>query len=101
MEEFGGAMRRVDVNDAPTLAHHDCAMFALNAGKHVFIEKPIAKHLARSTEIADAPETTGSVQIKAWSTSTRHSWRCAGPGAAVFIETHRLATFDAREQMSA
>ena len=37
-------IQAVDVVDivTPTLSHHDCAKEAIMAGKHVFIEKPIA-----------------------------------------------------------
>ena len=35
----------------PTLYHHQNAINAINQGKHIFIEKPIANSVAEANEI--------------------------------------------------
>lgn len=48
----------------PTLAHHECAMQALDAGKHVFIEKPIANTLEEARQLVARAQATGrKVQV--------------------------------------
>ncbi len=44
-------IRAVDIC-APTLAHHDLAIAALRAGKHVLCEKPFARTAAQAREMA-------------------------------------------------
>ena len=43
----------VDVVDivTPTLSHHDCAKEAMEAGRHVFIEKPISNTVEEAEEL--------------------------------------------------
>lgn len=82
----------------PTLAHHACAMAALTAGRHVFIEKPITHTLAEAHELVrEAKERGLKVQVG-------HVERFNPAFTSVqpllhepmFIETHRLAQFDPR-----
>ena len=46
-------LAEVDVVDivTPTMVHHQMAIQCLNAGKHVFIEKPITQTVAQAEEI--------------------------------------------------
>lgn len=44
---------------SPTFAHHDIALAALEAGKHVLCEKPIASTLQDAVAMADAAERSG------------------------------------------
>src|SRR5690606_33275957 len=37
----------------PTSKHFECAKMAINAGKHLFIEKPIAQTVAEAEQIRD------------------------------------------------
>ncbi|MFH1000339.1 MAG: Gfo/Idh/MocA family oxidoreductase [Bacteroidota bacterium] len=90
----------VDVIDivTPTLSHFDCAVKALKAGKHVFIEKPVAATPNEAQElIAIANSTHCKVQVG-------HVERFNPAFIAakeflnqpMFIETHRLAQFNPR-----
>ena len=45
----------------PVRFHHEMAKAALNAGKHVFIEKPIARTEAEAQELVDLAKTQGLV----------------------------------------
>jgi len=82
----------------PTLSHFECARDSLNAGKHVFIEKPITTTVTEGQELLDLVESTG---LKA---QVGHVERFNPAFATVkdqiaqplFIETHRLAEFNPR-----
>lgn len=50
---------------APTLAHHDLAIAALRAGKHVLCEKPFARTAAQAREMAKVAAETGRILIPA------------------------------------
>ena len=45
----------------PVSTHHDLALAALNAGKHVFVEKPLAAQPAQAEEIATLAKRKGLV----------------------------------------
>jgi predicted dehydrogenase len=90
----------VDVVDivTPTLQHFECAKLAIEAGKHVFIEKPIATTVEEAEQIlALANKYNAKGQIG-------HVERFNPAFTAVkdkinkpmFIETHRLAEFNPR-----
>ena len=53
----------VDIVDiaAPTYLHHDIAIEAAKAGKHVFCEKPIGLSQNQALEMYDAAERAGIV----------------------------------------
>ncbi|MEZ7885882.1 MAG: Gfo/Idh/MocA family oxidoreductase [Flavobacteriales bacterium] len=82
----------------PTLAHFDCAVLALNAGKHVFIEKPISHTVAEAEELANLVTSSGlKLQVghverfnPAYTSASSHLSK------PVFIEAHRLAEFNPR-----
>jgi len=90
----------VDVVDivTPTLSHYDCAIEVINAGKHLFIEKPIANTVAEAEEImllAKEQNVKGQVghveRFNPAFTATKN--KIENP---MFIETHRLAEFNPR-----
>ena len=90
----------VDVVDivTPTLSHFECAKNAIEKGRHIFIEKPIAKTILE----AEAIKTLASqYHVKG---QVCHVERFNPAFTAVkdmidnpmFIETHRLAEFNPR-----
>lgn len=93
-------IQAVDVIDivTPTLSHYECALEAIKAGKHVFIEKPISNTVQEAEEIislAKKHKVKGQVghverfnpAFKAVKDQIQHP---------MFIETHRLAEFNPR-----
>lgn len=90
----------VDVVDivTPTLSHFDCAKLAIQAGKHVFLEKPI------TNTVAEAEELIALTKIHGVKGQVGHVERFNPAFQAVksmietpmFIETHRLAEFNPR-----
>jgi predicted dehydrogenase len=82
----------------PTLSHYACAMDALRARKHVFIEKPLsetmeeAKKMVMLTNEADVIVQVGHVE------RFNPAFQAALPYLKnpMFIETHRLAQFNPR-----
>lgn len=90
----------VDVVDivTPTLSHYECAKKAIQAGKHIFLEKPIANSVQEAEEII---ELAKKHNVKG---QVGHVERYNPAFKAVkdiiqnpmFIETHRLAEFNPR-----
>ncbi|MFY8069152.1 MAG: Gfo/Idh/MocA family protein, partial [Flavobacterium sp.] len=90
----------VDVVDivTPTLQHFECAQLAIEAGKHIFIEKPIA------TTVEEAENIMALAQKYNVKGQVGHVERFNPAFTAVkdkinkpmFIETHRLAEFNPR-----
>ncbi|MBC9797764.1 Gfo/Idh/MocA family protein [Sinomicrobium weinanense] len=97
IEELIDAVDVVDIV-TPTLSHFDCAKKALEKGRHIFVEKPIAKTVAEANEIIALAEKYG---VKG---QVGHVERFNPAFMAVqdkisnpmFIETHRLAEFNPR-----
>ncbi len=90
----------VDVVDivTPTLQHFDCAKISIEAGKHIFIEKPIANTLDEAEEIiklAKLHNVRGQVgHVERFNPAfTAVKDKIENP---MFIETHRLAEFNPR-----
>jgi len=90
----------VDVVDivTPTLSHYDCAKEAIQAGKHVFLEKPISNTVAEAEEIitlAKKHNVKGQVgHVERFNPAfTAVKDKINNP---MFIETHRLAEFNPR-----
>lgn len=90
----------VDVVDivTPTLSHYECAVQAIKAGKHIFLEKPISNTVEEAEHIIQlAKEYNVKGQVG-------HVERFNPAFQAVknkihnpmFIETHRLAEFNPR-----
>ena len=100
---FGSIEELIENSDivdivTPTLSHYECAKLAIEAGKHIFLEKPIANSVAEAEEIislAKKHNVKGQVG---------HVERFNPAFIAVkdlienpmFIETHRLAEFNPR-----
>jgi len=82
----------------PTVYHHEVGMQVLNAGKHLFIEKPI------TTTVAEAEELVALARKHNVLGAVGHVERFNPAFLAVkdlieqpmFIETHRLAEFNPR-----
>lgn len=82
----------------PTVCHHDIALKALRAQKHVFIEKPITATLKEAKEILDySREHRLKVQI-GHVERFNNAFLAAKPYIhnPLFIECHRLAGFNPR-----
>ncbi|MBO4402547.1 MAG: Gfo/Idh/MocA family oxidoreductase [Bacteroidales bacterium] len=96
-EELIASCDAIDIV-TPTLNHHESAMLALRAGKHVFIEKPITATLPEAQEILQySRDHRLKVQI-----GHVERFNDAYLEAAkyidnpLFIECHRLAEFNPR-----
>ncbi len=83
----------------PTSTHFDIAMRALEANKHVFIEKPLTDHPDTSRQLADQikeKQLVGRVgHVERYNPSFRVAQQ-SGLDSPVFIEAHRLAPFNPR-----
>ncbi|MCP4484612.1 MAG: Gfo/Idh/MocA family oxidoreductase [Flavobacteriaceae bacterium] len=82
----------------PTLYHSDCAKKVLNAGKHLFIEKPITKTVQEAEEIRELAKKNGVRgqvgQVERFNPAfTAVNNQIVNP---MFIEAHRLAEFNPR-----
>src|SRR5690606_26990893 len=97
IEELTAAVDVVDIV-TPTLSHYHCAVQAVKAGKHIFLEKPIsntveeAEHIIRLTKEYNVKGQVGHVErfnpaFKAVKDKIKNP---------MFIETHRLAEFNPR-----
>ena len=90
----------VDVVDivTPTLQHFECAQQVIEAGKHIFIEKPISNTVEEAEEIialAKKYNVKGQVgHVERFNPAfTAVKDKIKNP---MFIETHRLAEFNPR-----
>lgn len=91
---------QVDVVDivTPTLSHYDCAIQAIKAGKHIFLEKPIsntveeAEHIIALTKEYNVKGQVGHVE-RFNPAFIAVKGKINNP---MFIETHRLAEFNPR-----
>ena len=90
----------VDVVDivTPTMQHFDCAKQVIEAGKHIFIEKPISNTVEEADEIialANKYNVKGQVgHVERFNPAfTAVKDKINNP---MFIETHRLAEFNPR-----
>lgn len=93
-------IQAVDVVDivTPTLSHFDCAKEAIEAGKHVFLEKPISNTVEEAEEIirlAKQYNVKGQVghveRFNPAFIATKDMIQ-----NPMFVETHRLAEFNPR-----
>lgn len=90
----------VDVVDivTPTLSHYECAKEVIAAGKHIFVEKPIANTIEEAEEIialANQYNVKGQVgHVERFNPAfIATKAKIENP---MFIETHRLAEFNPR-----
>jgi predicted dehydrogenase len=97
IEELIDAVEVVDIV-TPTLSHFDCAKKAIEKGRHIFVEKPIAKTVLEAETIRNLAKKH---QVKG---QVGHVERFNPAFIAakeminnpMFIETHRLAEFNPR-----
>lgn len=99
-ESIESLIAAVDVVDivTPTIQHFECAKMVIEAGKHIFIEKPIATTVSEAEEIV---ALANKYNVKG---QVGHVERFNPAFTAVkdmidkpmFIETHRLAEFNPR-----
>lgn len=82
----------------PTPAHYSVARAALEAGKHVFIEKPITATLEQADEILDIANRNGCLVQIGHVERFNQAVRAALPYVSRprFIESERLALFSLR-----
>lgn len=97
MEALIAAVDVVDIV-TPTLQHFECAKLAIEAGKHIFIEKPIANTVEEAEAIialANKHGVKGQVgHVERFNPAfTAVKDKIKNP---MFIETHRLAEFNPR-----
>ena len=97
MENLIEACDIVDVV-TPTLFHFDCAKKVLNAGRHLFIEKPITKTVIEAETIRELAKKNGVKgqvgQVERFNPAfTAVNEQIDNP---MFIESHRLAEFNPR-----
>ena len=85
---------------APTRFHHGLAMAALGAGKHVFIEKPIAATLAEADALIAEAEARGRVlqvgHIERFSAAFRAVTEAPAGGRSLSWDAVRAAPFRPR-----
>ncbi len=90
----------VDVVDivTPTLSHFDCAKKAIEKGRHIFVEKPIAKTVLEAETIrtlANEHQVKGQVgHVERFNPAFIAAKDMINN--PMFIETHRLAEFNPR-----
>ena len=97
IEKLIEAVEVVDIV-TPTLSHYECALKAIAAKRHIFIEKPITSTVAEAEEIyrlLEANQLKGQVgHVERFNPA----FQAAKPSIAnpMFIEVHRLAEFNPR-----
>ncbi|NNE28606.1 MAG: Gfo/Idh/MocA family oxidoreductase [Saprospiraceae bacterium] len=82
----------------PTISHFDLAQKALNAGKHVFLEKPVTQEPDQARELASIAKQTG-LKIQVGHVERFNPAFLAlkdFPVSPLFVEAHRLAPFNPR-----
>ena len=97
IEKLIEAVEVVDIV-TPTLSHYECALKAIAAKRHIFIEKPITSTVAEAEEIyrlLEANQLKGQVgHVERFNPASQAAKSSiANP---MFIEVHRLAEFNPR-----
>ena len=82
----------------PTMAHHEVGMQILAAGKHLFVEKPIAVTLDEADALVGAAANAGVVlqvgHVERFNRAVRAAWpHLADP---LFVQSDRLAPYTPR-----
>ena len=82
----------------PTTAHHAVGMSILVAGKHLFVEKPIAVTLEEADDLVRTAEQAGVVlqvgHVERFNRAVRAAWpHLADP---LFVQSDRLAPYTPR-----
>ena len=102
-KSFSSMEKLIDASDmvvvvTPTSKHFECAEKVINAGKHLFIEKPITQTVAEAEQIRDLAKqkkVRGQVgQVERFNPAFMAiKDKISNP---MFIETHRLSEFNPR-----
>lgn len=97
MEALIEAVDMVDIV-TPTLSHFECAKVVIAAGKHLFIEKPIAKTVAEADAIISLAREKGVKGQVGHVERFNPAFKTVREKIEnpMFIETHRLAEFNPR-----
>ncbi|MGH7634885.1 MAG: Gfo/Idh/MocA family protein, partial [Gemmatimonadaceae bacterium] len=97
LDELLDAVEAVTVV-VPTPAHHAVARQALERGRHVLIEKPIAATLAEADDLLELARRTGAIIQTGHVERFNRAIRAALPfiAAPLFVESDRLAPFNPR-----
>ncbi len=82
----------------PTTAHEEIALAAIDAGVHVFVEKPLAPDLAGADRMLDAARAHGVLIQAGHVERFNPALAAARPHIErpLFVESHRLAPFTPR-----
>ncbi len=99
-EQIDDLLEKVEVVDivTPTLSHAELAEKCLRAGKHIFIEKPIANSVIEAQNITTLAHNMGLKGQVGHVERFNPAFKSALPHITqpMFIETHRLAEFNPR-----
>ncbi|TNE55784.1 MAG: Gfo/Idh/MocA family oxidoreductase [Bacteroidetes bacterium] len=96
-QELLDAVSCVDIV-TPTVTHFELASRAIQSGKHVFIEKPVANSVEEAEELIRLAEKHGVIVQVGHVERFNPAFQKAQPflDRPMFIETHRLAQFNPR-----
>ena len=97
LDELLAAVEVVDIV-TPTITHYELAKRCIEAGKHVFIEKPITETPQQAAELLELQKKHG-VKVQVGHVERFNPAMLAiekMPLNPMFIEVHRLATFNPR-----
>ena len=90
----------VDVIDivTPTVSHYDCAILAIEKGKHFFVEKPLANTIDEGEELVRLVAESGLKAQVGHVERFNPAYIAAQPYglSPMFVEAHRLAEFKPR-----
>lgn len=93
-------LEQVDVIDivTPTLSHSALAIQAIEAGKHLFIEKPITTTVDEAKKVCELAKKKGLIGQVGHVERFNPAFQAANShmDMPMFIETHRLAEFNPR-----
>ena len=93
-------LEQVDVIDivTPTLSHSALAIQAIEAGKHLFIEKPITTTVDEAKKVCELANKKGLIGQVGHVERFNPAFQAANShmDMPMFIETHRLAEFNPR-----
>ena len=98
---FSGLLDQVDALCivTPTITHHELAIAGLEAGKHLFIEKPLTDHPDTSNDLVKRLAATNLVgrvgHVERYNPAFTAA-RKIGIHKPMFVEAHRLAPFNVR-----
>ncbi len=99
-ENIEDLLPKIDVLDivTPTAYHFPYALQAIDAGKHIFIEKPIAQNLKEADEILKRSKEKGVLGQVGHVERFNPAFTAALPYIEnpMFLEIHRLAEFNPR-----